>query len=352
MHCSLWPDLAEIAWLQQRLLLDIHVLQPEFGMAKDTVDLLNLDDEALSTLYAARIEPILKTGESNRLIAMRTYVVRRNVGIAASAAVGAAAYFIGGDALNAMIFAGFAFAAAHWYAYRPLKEVASATKAQSLTAVAGAIGCTFDLGAFEPEAFPRFTEMQLVPGCDRTGFQDCFRGGFRGCDFVFYEGHLERRVQSRRGSRWQTVFRGQLIRIAFPKTFHGVTVVRRDAGIFNVLQRWTTKLQRVGLSDSRLEKAFEVYSNDQVEARYLIHPVFMERLLGLEAQFKGKRLRCAFEGGDLLIAVEGGDKFELGSMFARLDDIERARIIVKDVTEIMRVIDAVLTAERAALPNP
>ena len=37
-------------------------------------------------------------------------------------------------------------------------------------------------------------------------------------------------------------------------------------------------------------------------------------------------------------------------MFARLDDIERARTIVKDVTEIMRVIDAVLTAEQSALP--
>jgi hypothetical protein len=107
----------------------------------------------------------------------------------------------------------------------------------------------------------------------------------------------------------------------------------------------------VGLGDSRLERAFEVYANDQVEARYLIHPVFMERLLALETQFRGKHLRCAFEGGELLIAVEGGDKFELGSMFARLDDIERARVIVKDVSEIMRVIDAVLTAEQAALPT-
>jgi hypothetical protein len=250
-----------------------------------------------------------------------------------------------------MIAGGLAFAAAHWYAYRPLKEVAEATKAQSLTAVAEAIGCTFDLAGFEAEAFPRFTEIELVPVCDRSSFQDCFEGSFRGCAFTFYEGHLEQHRQTRRGSRWETVFHGQLIRIAFPKRFHGVTVARRDAGIFNVLRRWTTSLQRVGLGDSRLERAFEVYSNDQVEARYLIHPVFMERLLALESRFKGKNLRCAFEGGDLLIAIEGGDKFELGSMFARLDDIERARAIVKDVAEIMRVIDAVLTAEQAALPT-
>jgi hypothetical protein len=321
-------------------------------MTKDTVDLLNLSDDALAKLYAAHIEPILKTGEVARLTAMKTYVLRRNLGIGAAAAIGIVVYYVWSDVLNAMIAATVAFAAAHWYAYRPLKEVAEATKAQSLTAVAEAIGCTFDLGGFEAEAFDRFTEIALVPGCDRSSFQDCFHGAFRGCDFTFYEGHLEVRRKTRRGSRWETVFHGQLIRIAFPKQFHGVTIVRRDAGIFNVLQRWTTSLQRVGLGDSKLERAFEVYSNDQVEARYLIHPVFMERLIALETQFKGKHLRCAFEGGDLLIAIEGGDKFELGSMFARLDDIERARVIIKDVSEIMRVIDAVLTAEQAALPTP
>jgi hypothetical protein len=77
----------------------------------------------------------------------------------------------------------------------------------------------------------------------------------------------------------------------------------------------------------------------------------MERLLELETAFKGKNLRGAFAEGDLLIAIEGGDKFEVGSMFSNLNDIARARTIVGDVAEIMRLIDAVLTAEQGALPN-
>jgi hypothetical protein len=192
--------------------------------------------------------------------------------------------------------------------------------------------------------------MQLLPSCDRSNYQDRFAGSHRGCDFSFCDGHLEQRVKTKNGSRWHTVFRGQLVRVAFPKDFGGITVVRRDAGIFNILQRWTTSLQRVGLGDSRLERAFEVYSNDQVEARYLIHPVFMERLLELETQFRGKKLRCAFVAGDLLIAIEGGDKFEIGTMFARLDDISRARGLCADIVGILRVIEAVLTAEQSALP--
>ena len=319
-------------------------------MADETLNLVDLDEPALERLYEERIEPILRAGEGDRLTAMKTYVVRRNWGVAVALAVGAATMAWSNDALNALIFGGVIFAGAHWYAYQPLGAVAAVTKVNSLTAIAGAIGCTYRLGVEEPDALALFDEMQLLPSCDRAAYQDRFAGAHRGCDFAFCDGHLERRIKTKRGSRWQTVFRGQLIRIAFPKKFQGVTVVRRDAGIFNVLQRWTSKLQRVGLGDSRLEKAFEVYSNDQVEARYLIHPVFMERLLALETQFKGKKLRCAFVAGDLLIAVEGGDKFEIGSMFARLDDISRARAIVADVAGIMRVIEAVLTAEHSALP--
>lgn len=320
-------------------------------MPDEPLDLLTLTDETIAALYAERIAPILRGGEGDREAAMKTYVFRAVLGGAGALAVAAVVYSLWGDAWDALIFGGVAFAVAHWWAYQPLQEVATAMKTGSLNAIADAIGCTFNLGSFEPEALPRFNELQLLPSCDRSSYQDCFTGAHHGCRFAFYEGHLEVRRRSKNSSTWHTVFRGQLIRIAFPKKFQGTTVIRRDAGMFNMLQRWTTSLQRVGLVDSKLEKAFEVYSNDQVEARYLIHPVFMERLLALEAQFEGKNLRGAFVDGDLLIAIEGGDKFEIGTMFAKLDDIERARVIVKDVAEIMRVIDAVLTAEQGALPS-
>jgi hypothetical protein len=351
-------DLAEIALPPQSLLVergwrsDRRIDSDQsLGMPDETVNLLKLDDTSFTKLYASNIQPVLAGNEVGRQAAMKTYTFRRNLGLAGAAAVGIATYAIWGDVLNALIFGGMAFAGAHYYAYQPLAVVETATKSQSLSAIAKAIGCQFQLGAFAPQALDNFKELKLLPSCDRSSYTDCFAGAYEGCAFTFYEGHLEDRVQTKNGSRWVTVFRGQLIRIAFPKKFHGTTVVRRDAGLFNFVQRWATELQRVGLGDSRLEKAFEVYSNDQVEARYLIHPVFMERLLALETQFKGKRLRCAFTEGDLLIAVEGGDKFEIGSMFSKLDDIERARAIVKDIAEIMRVIDAVLTAEQGALPT-
>jgi hypothetical protein len=129
----------------------------------------------------------------------------------------------------------------------------------------------------------------------------------------------------------------------------GTTVVRRDRGWFNFLDHFGSKLQRVGLEDPKFERDFEVYGSDEVEARELVHPVFMERLLALETKFDGKRIRCGFQGGDLLIAVEGRNRFEPGSMFQPLADPARVRAVINDIAEILRLIDSMLTAETAPL---
>ena len=154
------------------------------------------------------------------------------------------------------------------------------------------------------------------------------------------------RPDSKGRTSYSTVFRGQIIRLAFPRKFLGVTIVRRDMGIFNMFgEDKKRNLERVGLEDPKFEKVFEVYGTDQVEARYLVHPVLMERLMTLETGLKGERLRCGFEEGDLLIAVEGGDRFEIGDLFKPLADPKRARKIVDDLAKVMQVMNAVLTAQ-------
>ncbi len=315
-----------------------------------TLDLVSLDDAAFTQLYAQRVEPLLKAREGERKKAVKTCVWRGSLGtVAALAVTGVSfAYF---DVDVVIIVGSLSFGAVYWYAFEPVNKVAAAAKVESLSAISQAIGCEYEVSGFTPEALPQFNELSLLPNCDRSDYHDRFGGHHHGCAFAFCDGHLERKVRSNKSTRWVTVFRGQLIQIAFPKKFLGITIVRRDAGMFNFLERWSSSLARVGLNDRRLESAFEVYSNDQVEARYLLHPVFMERLLELETRFKGKNLRCAFVEGNLLIAVEGGDKFEIGSMFSPLADARRVRTIVDDLSEIMRLIDAVLTAERGALPS-
>ncbi len=155
--------------------------------------------------------------------------------------------------------------------------------------------------------------------------------------------HLETRQRDSKGREtWSTVFRGSVIRLAFPDEFLGVTVVKRDAGIFNMFQKGGRDMQKIGLVDSRFEKIFEVFGTDQVEARYLVHPVFMEKLLELEKNFQGGKIRCGFIRGDLLICVEGRDRFEIGGMFSTLVSQDRVSKMADDVTTVMSLLDTVL----------
>jgi hypothetical protein len=314
----------------------------------ETLDLAHMTDAQFDALYKARIEPLFVAGDKERAGAVTTF--RRRLSIGAPAAVGVGiAVWMGFSHAGAAAIAGLvAMVVAYTVAYLPLQNLGDRMKAGALAAISEAIGVTY-AGDGSPATMPRFRRLDLVPSHDRAKFEDFFHGARQGCAFDLWEAHLEDETRDKDGHRsYTTVFRGVMMRIAFPKKFLGVTVVRRDAGIFNGL-RGLGDMKPVGLGDSRFERIFEVYSNDQVEARYLVHPVFMERLMAIESAYGGKRIRCAFEEGDLLVALETGDKFEIGDMFKPLADPARARRIVEDIAGVLRLMDAVLTAEAAPL---
>jgi hypothetical protein len=316
---------------------------------QDTIDLAHLDDAGFDALYADRIAPLFREAETERLAAVGTFRRRMTIGAPVALALSILTWLYFREAVAALLVGAIAGAVAFTVAYLPLQRIADRVKAGTLEAIAAAIGVSWRASGEQPATIGRFRSLDLLPSFDRAAFEDFFHGERQGCAFDLCEAKLEDERRDKDGKRdYVTVFRGQLIRIAFPKRFHGVTVVRRDIGVFNAL-RALGDLKPVGLGDTRFEKAFEVYSNDQVEARYLVHPVFMERLIHLEETFHGRAIRCALEEGDLLIAVEGQDRFEIGDMFKPLNDPARARRIVDDIAEVLRLMDAVLTAEQGAL---
>ncbi|MEZ5961622.1 MAG: DUF3137 domain-containing protein [Hyphomonadaceae bacterium] len=316
----------------------------------DVVDLARLDEAAFERLYKERIEPCFVANEADRLAAASKFKRYTTIALIAGVALSGAALLLWhADLFGALFMGVFVAGIGAIFAYQPLAKVGRTLKQQYCTGIADAMGAAYTIGAFQPPAFERLRSLNLVPNFARSSFEDLFAGTYKQSSFELYEGHLEQRSTDSKGrTRYSTVFRGQLIRMHFPREFLGVTIVRRDAGVFNVFGGGKAngkKLERVRLVDARLERAFEVWGTDQVEARYLLHPVMMERLLELETKLHGKRLRCAFEGGDCLVAVEGGNLFEPGDLFKPLVDPERARRIVNEISGVFGVMDQVLTAQ-------
>jgi hypothetical protein len=313
------------------------------------VDFSQLDDATFQRLYVERIEPCFAANEDGRQAAVAKFKTRAMIGAVVAMAGATGIWLWTHDAFVVAVIGFMLGVGAYAIAYLPLGKVAKKLKQEYCGAIAEAMGASFQISGFDPPAFPRLTALKLTPGFQRAKFEDLFSGAHKGASYELYEAHLEqRRTDSKGRTHYSTVFRGQLIRMHFPREFLGVTIVRRDAGVFNVFgggQLDGKKLERVRLVASEFEKAFEVWGTDQVEARYLLHPVMMERLIALETGLHGKRIRCAFEGGDLLVAVEGGNLFEPGDMFKPLVDPSRARRIVDEIASVVKVMDQVLTAQ-------
>lgn len=302
----------------------------------------------LDTLWREQLEPWLDGLKAERAAAFRFLAIMAPAGVMAGIL---AAFGLGsaGAPEQVVIIAGIGLPILFiGIGATRLMELAEKTKKRVLAELADLRGLEYSAKPYLPSRFSRFESHGLLPDHHRRNFEDHFQGGFHGADFELYEAKLERRYRTKNGTRYRTVFRGVLIRIGFPRKVEGVTVVTRDKGLFNAFEAmsrsWGSgKLKRIGLVDPKFEKIFEVYGTDQVLARYMLTPSFMERLLALESAFKGKNVRAVFDedsgAGELLIAAETGDQFEVSSLFKPIPGRREVFAVLEEIRLVTEIID-------------
>jgi hypothetical protein len=192
-------------------------------------------------------------------------------------------------------------------------------------------------------AFDRLKTAGLLPGHDKRKFEDLIEGRRADADFTLVECKLTQEQGSGKNRRTVTKFQGLLLNIEYPERFFGRTLIARDG--WWKRGRGAGDLQKVQLVSKELEDAFTVYSTDQVEARTLLTPDRMERLIALERHFKGGKLRGIFEDGHMTIALEAEDQFEAGSIFSTLVDPSRFVQTLIEIGLVCDLIDGFLTRE-------
>ena len=192
-------------------------------------------------------------------------------------------------------------------------------------------------------AFDILKEARLLPGYDNRKFEDLIQGDRAKTHFSLVECKLTEQQGSGKNRRTVTTFQGLLFHIQYPDRFLGRTLIARQGwwkGFFG-----DKSLQKVDLVAKELEDNFTIYSNDQVEARALLTPDRMERLIALERHFKGGKLRGVFEGDHLTLALEADDQFEAGSVWKPLVDPDRYISALTEMGLVCDVIDGFLTRE-------
>ncbi|MBY0401770.1 DUF3137 domain-containing protein [Myxococcota bacterium] len=152
---------------------------------------------------------------------------------------------------------------------------------------------------FADESFNRYSGEDLVTG--RHG-ETTFR---------FSELHVRRVQKTKKKTQSRTVFDGLFFVADFHKSFRGQTLVLPDTAervlgsfgrSFQSLKSSASGLRLVELEDPAFERAFTVTSTDPTEARYLLSPSMMQRILTFH-ESTGEKLRLGFSGGCVHLAL-------------------------------------------------
>lgn len=144
---------------------------------------------------------------------------------------------------------------------------------------------------------------------DRYKCEDMILGKIDKTQLMFSEVHAEYKTGSGKDKHWHTIFKGLFFIADFNKNFHGRTVVLPDTaeklfGSFGqTLQSWSRSYgQLVKLEDVEFEKEFVVYGTDQIEARYILSPALMERILLYQRKL-GTKIYLSFLGSRVFGAI-------------------------------------------------
>lgn len=153
-------------------------------------------------------------------------------------------------------------------------------------------------------------------------------------------------------SKWETLFKGLFFVADFNKNFTSQTLVLPESAsgvlrnINGLLQSWNKRGERIKLEDPEFNKLFVVYSNDQVESRYILSTSLMARLAEFQKKVD-KKIYISFVNTKIYVAIAySKDLFEpkvfetmaeFGPIKEYFEDLELALSIVHDLNLNTRI---------------
>jgi len=134
-------------------------------------------------------------------------------------------------------------------------------------------------------------------------------------------------------------FQGVILSMEHHTSFLGKTIIRRDRGRLNPLK--VNGLKRVGFASLEFERLFEVYSEDQVEARDLISSDFMARLIDFDEDYLGRNIQCVFLGNKFHVCLDIDDRFDFSDPFSAAEYKDASTRILHEIGAIFYLLEKV-----------
>lgn len=185
---------------------------------------------------------------------------------------------------------------------------------------------------------------------DRYDGEDLIQGRYKKTDFRLSEIHAQERRQRKTKNGTQTyyvtIFKGLFLIADFHKHFRGRTFVLPDNSE-RIFGDWLSKKLQyfsggrgdlVYLEDPEFERHFKVYSDDQVEARYILSTSMMWDILELRRRF-ATSIRLSFLDSKVYLAIPSSRNFLEPDIRKDLTEPETVYGLYAEVELLLKLID-------------
>ena len=154
---------------------------------------------------------------------------------------------------------------------------------------------------------------KILPNFQENYSDDNFVGTYKGIPVKI----SEQTLKLGHGIYKTNVFNGIVIEYNFEdRLLFPAEIIVKDSGFIA-----PKGYEKVILEDAEFNRMFNVYSNNQVECRYILTTGFMEKLKALKILFDAKSIALSFLGNHLYIAVDiGRDSFNIAKLNRRTND--------------------------------
>ena len=157
-------------------------------------------------------------------------------------------------------------------------------------------------------SFEEIKKYKIFPSATDCSNDDVIEGKYKNLDILIQESKLTHNSGGK-NSHTVTDFDGLIIKVTSNKNFTGTTIVRPDSYSSSIRD-----LKQVHLEDPVFERIYNVYSTDQIEARYLLTTAFMMRLQHAGRVFSQNpnerhQTYCVFDKGHIFLFLSSSENF-------------------------------------------
>ncbi|MDD4294617.1 MAG: DUF3137 domain-containing protein [Candidatus Omnitrophica bacterium] len=174
----------------------------------------------------------------------------------------------------------------------------------------------------------KFVQSKLFGRFNRYRGDDYVKGKVGDTEIEFSELHVAYHTSNGKNSHTKPVFDGLFVIAEFNKNFKGKTIVLPDkaekmfGGLGNFFQKanWM-RGDLVKLEDTEFEKLFVVYSDDQIEARYILSTSFMQRIKDFRKK-ANKKIYISFVDTKIFVGIRYRKNLFEPNVFKTILDIK------------------------------